>query len=389
MNHPQDPRYQLMGAMVGFWKYKRYMEKRLEKKSYGYKYLSANLNQYLAPIDYPAKIATTASHIATNDIVARAIVSHALEYYQISEPELQAFYRHYHPEDRRRGWHVDTVLSLRHIIRDWSADGLAERTETFPPLLALLPPGTQHILVPGAGLGRLAYELAARGHSVIANEFSYPQLLALHYMLSLAPGAAGMQTYYPNINNWSHQRTTDALFHASTFPDAVPLAPAVARMRIVERDFLWCDNHCPPRGNKKHDVVVTLFFIDTAENLLLYLEKIRSALKPGGRWINLGPLKYGTAPKIELSLDELLIVAENMGFELQPLATVCGDRRLSEGEQDPGAWGTDSFPDSPRWRGKVRENLAGYGWDRQSLSRNAYLSQLWVADLTAQPPTDE
>jgi hypothetical protein len=42
-----------------------------------------------------------------------------------------------------------------------------------------------------------------------------------------------------------------------------------------------------------YDAIVTLFFIDTAENVLQYLDVIKQLLKPGGVWINYGPLKNG------------------------------------------------------------------------------------------------
>jgi carnosine N-methyltransferase len=40
------------------------------------------------------------------------------------------------------------------------------------------------------------------------------------------------------------------------------------------------------------DCVVTCFFIDTAHNVIEYIECIHKILKKGGVWINLGPLLY-------------------------------------------------------------------------------------------------
>jgi len=40
------------------------------------------------------------------------------------------------------------------------------------------------------------------------------------------------------------------------------------------------------------DAVLTQFFIDTAANVIEYLECIWEMLRPGGVWINLGPLLY-------------------------------------------------------------------------------------------------
>ena len=36
------------------------------------------------------------------------------------------------------------------------------------------------------------------------------------------------------------------------------------------------------------DCVATVFFIDTAHNVIAYIETIYNILKPGGYWINLG-----------------------------------------------------------------------------------------------------
>lgn len=40
------------------------------------------------------------------------------------------------------------------------------------------------------------------------------------------------------------------------------------------------------------DCVVTCFFLDTAPVVMEYMETIHHCLKPGGHWINLGPLLY-------------------------------------------------------------------------------------------------
>lgn len=39
------------------------------------------------------------------------------------------------------------------------------------------------------------------------------------------------------------------------------------------------------------DCIVTCYFIDTAHNVIAYIENISKILKPGGYWINLGKLK--------------------------------------------------------------------------------------------------
>lgn len=47
-----------------------------------------------------------------------------------------------------------------------------------------------------------------------------------------------------------------------------------------------------PENRSAFDCVVTCFFLDTAHNVVEYIECIHHCLKPGGHWINLGPLLY-------------------------------------------------------------------------------------------------
>lgn len=50
-----------------------------------------------------------------------------------------------------------------------------------------------------------------------------------------------------------------------------------------------CTNHAYNRFIVgKWDAVVTCFFIDTAKNIVDYLETIHKVLKTGGVWINAG-----------------------------------------------------------------------------------------------------
>lgn len=53
----------------------------------------------------------------------------------------------------------------------------------------------------------------------------------------------------------------------------------------------------------KWDAVVTCFFLDTAPNVLAYLETIYRLLKPGGFWLNLGPLLYHWVADLDRNQD--------------------------------------------------------------------------------------
>lgn len=76
--------------------------------------------------------------------------------------------------------------TLHQLVRDWSEEGAPERELCYTPLLdelvVRLPvtpsnKNKQRVLVPGSGLGRLAFEIACRGYVTQGNEFAYHMLL--------------------------------------------------------------------------------------------------------------------------------------------------------------------------------------------------------------------
>ena len=77
------------------------------------------------------------------------------------------------------------------LVRDWSEDGQKERDTCYKPILdeleRLYPPvirSSKKVLVPGAGLGRLAYDVANLGFQSQGNEFSLFMLFASHFVLN-------------------------------------------------------------------------------------------------------------------------------------------------------------------------------------------------------------
>ena len=84
-------------------------------------------------------------------------------------------------------------------------------------------------------------------------------------------------------------------------------------------------------GNEEYfssqDCVVTCFFIDCAHNIVEFIELIHKVLKPGGKWINFGPLLYHFADfrnevSIEPSYDIVKGVIQKSGFEFQNEKTI-------------------------------------------------------------------
>jgi len=171
--------------------------------------------------------------------------------------------------------------------------------------------------------------IVSLGYNTTANELSFFMNLAFRFLLSSDTTTSTEQhTLRPYAHWFSHQRSTNTNFRAVSFPDVIPrLTPA---FHLVETDFLNLsappNPHLDPVSDLStwsrsesayqsgYDYIVTLFFIDTSQNVLVTLEKIYALLRPGGTWINLGPLLWGSQAKLELSLEEVLEAAEEIGF---------------------------------------------------------------------------
>ncbi|KXS17597.1 N2227-domain-containing protein [Gonapodya prolifera JEL478] len=223
---------------------------------------------------------------------------------------------------------MDRVRStIRQVVRDWSAEGRAERDATYTPIMealdrayAYLPPSERHtvrVLVPGAGLGRLCYEIAKRGYSSQGNEFSFYMLLTSNFLLNRIQRPR-QHVIHPWVHSFSHAPTAADTLAAVHVPDEVPgNLPAGVDFSMVAGDFIDIYGGVKERG--QWDCVVTCFFLDTARNVCQYMDVIHSCLVPGGVWINLGPLLYHfegseEEPTVELSLEEVQSVASQFGF---------------------------------------------------------------------------
>lgn len=236
------------------------------------------------------------------------------------------------------GHEIDKIQStLKQFVRDWSREGEAERSAVYTPLMNAVESrygkipfesrGHVRILVPGAGLGRLAFEYAAQGYSCQGNEFSFYMLLASHYILNKST-QVDEHTIYPFVHSSSNWRSADDMLRPIRIPDVLPSTlPQTSEFSMVAGEF--CEVYSKAEEKRAWHVVATCFFIDTAKNVIRYLETLNNLLPIGGHWINAGPLlwhfensgnsKAGTGDNlsIELTLDELVQLLPKMGFELE------------------------------------------------------------------------
>jgi hypothetical protein len=227
------------------------------------------------------------------------------------------------------------------------------------------------------------FEICAAGYTVEGNEISYHQLLASNYILNCCQTAA-QHDLYPWALGFSNHLDRASQFQAIKVPHIHPATELAAaqsdtqaelhyseRMSMTSGDF--CVLYRQPEYKDAVDAVVTCFFIDTAPNVITYIETIHACLRPGGHWINLGPLLWhfesaptpaerekqrgrasntngtdgiGEPGSFELTADEVVAMVARYGFEI-----------LEQTQTSP----------------------TGYIQDPRSLLQNVYRPLFWVA----------
>ncbi|KAI1093980.1 N2227-domain-containing protein [Rostrohypoxylon terebratum] len=192
--------------------------------------------------------------------------------------------------------------TVRQFYRDWSAEGVVERDACYGPVYRALDAEKvkypdrlpMKVLVPGAGLGRLVFDLCLNGYLTEGNEISYHQLLASSYILN-STERAGQHTVFPWIHSFSNHQSREKQFRSYKVPDIHPQttlanAQGIGSMQMCAADFLCL--YGDESHKETYDAVTAVFFLDTAPNLIRYLEVILHCLKPGGVLINVGPLLW-------------------------------------------------------------------------------------------------
>jgi carnosine N-methyltransferase len=253
------------------------------------------------------------------------------------------------------------------LSRDWTIQGNRIHSQTYDPLVTqlqnILPPG-KCVLVPGAGAGRLVYEMYRAGYAVEACEIDVLATTALDWIFNFSQTAHECAPYLHHFRHNFHGDAQDQLMTAcvpdvavregpldrahgphaiahdataecssepeassencDSFPctagaekvsqrsDPAPLYPATVR----HVDFI--PYYSAKSKQQTFDAVVTCYFIDMPKCVIDCLEVIDHVLKPGGFWINLGPLHYSLAEDAgpDLSYDEVLAWFQFKGYTI-------------------------------------------------------------------------
>lgn len=143
------------------------------------------------------------------------------------------------------------------------------------------------VLVVGASLGRLAWELARLGFSVQGVEKSYLQLFTSNFILNGIATPENPLHLYPFIHHTAMVSTADEQLREIQFPDVDPRQLEQADFSMVAGDFVQLY-----KEKSVWDCIVTCFSLENAKNIITYIRRIADVLKAGGVWVNHGSLDF-------------------------------------------------------------------------------------------------
>lgn len=304
-------------------------------------------------INYSDKLNLVDKYFSKNNQILSNIVSNSIAKYEVKDYELKLVEEQ--AKSNKSNNYFRVVESLCHFARDWPVKPSDEVT----PLLDYIKSQCKDLnndntiaIVPGSGLGKVAHTLAdeMKFSSVHAVEFSWLMVLMNEALYSKYPvDKSGKVNVYPYIHTYSNHQNIDDQVRPVEIQHSLKIPPS---LNIHNADFTKFDIRDYLKDSEKLNnlIFVTCFFLDTAENLIEYIQsinKISSNFKGKVKWINVGPLKYGTAAKIEISNAELKSLVSHMGWKITD-------------EKDP--------------------KLLGYLTDRKGLWQGYYNVTMWTAE---------
>lgn len=294
-----------------------------------------------------------------------------------------------------------TISMLNQIAREWSTHCEEERDQFLLLLTEFLEEkfpsdrNTIKILIPGAGLGRLAVEMVRLGFNTEANEVSYHMLMNSQFIMD-----GGLQkeqiALFPFVHSFSHHINRAEQLRqvnipdmniveevggngllsmvAGSFPDLYGPNVNIKQSESYSNSAYIREVRAANRGSKH--VVITNFFIDTCSNILDYLETITHVLKVDGYWINFGPFMYHFEQdhQTEMTADFDAYTGELSNILDTPL------RGIELSHEDILEVATTHFPFKLL---KQQTNISSsYGTNKLDISMLGYQCSFWVLQKT-------
>lgn len=222
---------------------------------------------------------------------------------------------------------VDTLLA---ISRDWSTMGASDRQTVHARVVRAVSEaaddavdasvvGTRSeftVLVVGASLGRLTWELARCGLSVQGVESSYLNLFACNFILNGTATPEDPLHIYPFVHHTGMVASLEDQLSEVRFPDADPKGLTDGDLSMVAGEFLDLYDEAG-----SWDAVVTCFSLENSHSIISCVRRIAKILKIGGVWVNLGCLDFRfddseSEPSVEVTSDELDLVIARCGLRV-------------------------------------------------------------------------
>ena len=243
-----------------------------------------------------------------------------------------------------REW-TDSGASIRRDTHDWIVDELLTYHNQLDSSTDFQESPLSPVLVLGAGLGRLAFDIAftqSNRDTDVTRQVFYPFVVEA-VDNSLVMGAAAYQIFHyhhskhdeenltmypmasdPFINEVdSERRWKSSVFPEDKVSDQFNLLKSLQQssdasqqpnISYVIGDFV--STYASPTTHSVYGSVATCFFIDTATNIYEYILTIRNLLRTGGLWINLGPVQWHRNAQLQPTTVELKDLILSAGFKI-------------------------------------------------------------------------
>jgi hypothetical protein len=197
---------------------------------------------------------------------------------------------------------LQVVKYSEHLFRDW-VWGDDERATTLGLVTPLLPKPCSRLAVFGAGSARLAIDLGVGNHAaeIYALDLNPLPLLVADQLLS---GHVVQLPEFPLAPLSEY----DAVVHRRLKFEA----PRPAGLHLLLADALDA-----PFEPQCFDAVLTPWFIDDLPVDVGYTARtVNRALRPGGVWVNVGPLMFKQDVVRTCSIERVHQLAREAGFEI-------------------------------------------------------------------------
>lgn len=207
------------------------------------------------------------------------------------------------PSRPEAGSQVAVLEYQEHVFRDW-VWGQRECEEALAFIAPAIPSQLPRVAIYGAGAGRLAVDLHRRcepTHTFALDLNPLPFLVADRLL-------AGAELELPEFP--LDPNSVDEVVLQRTLKLPSPLRDGFS--------LLFADALRPPFAPGSLDAVVTSWFIDVAGvDLRQTAASINRVLRPGGLWINVGPLRFRTVPARAYTIEEAVELAKLAHFEVE------------------------------------------------------------------------